>query len=537
MSNRTTKLVKLYVVLALFVVSLIGTSTFYEYNVTPAQALEDPKPGDVAAFFDAEAVNITYMIEPASSYKISSKLVGEPVVYHLDKVRVKAGTVPYSVFEFDDSVDTPTMHLGTPAFLKAYYDVGRLTGEYRLNVIGSWMSPVIDRGDFSPLGKVLSPEGAEEVQAALSVLASTNDTSEAAGYALVSEDELSVADLRGTYDYSHNISDTNITTFSANLDPAYARYARALSGNTSETDLINPAEVNDDFEAKSVVSGFGNLEEEGFLETLRANLAVNHTTASDPVSPDRIMVLDYVATQGNVTNYLTQEFANSIRSAVNEAASAASADTTINILGFKFKAPSKPALSVIPAQAYFDELGDGIGSIYRAGKAVISTPLKAFMTVTSKAKSIAGDAAKTVEDTLKNGLEGLKGGVDAALNVGKDISKAALSKFDDIKKSVGDMSNFVTSTATNMYKSVEGAVGGAFQKIVDLQKKFEDKMFNMVNVIPKTVGNLQWVILAGVGGIAAIIVLFFLGSKFLGSPKSGGGYGGSGYDRDRYRPY
>ncbi len=497
----------------MFLIGLFGLGVSFETKITTTLALPEPEAGDVAGFFDAEAVNITFSIAPAvsvASANLQSSDQGGQV-YHLSRVLVRSGTVPYSVFELPDN--GPYLHNAKPEFLRLYWQYVRLTGQRDIFSLKKDITRYITAVSTNNLeGYGFNPHDLRDRQLMniLGALATANDTAEAAGYALVGEDDVPIADLRGQEEEAgYNISDTSISVFSAELDPTFQEFSDELSGNTSETDLVSASEVDDAEKSDFVISGFQNLEQEGFLDTLAANIAANYS-----VEPSQITILDYEVQSANLTQYLSENFINTIREAITEANENTQAQSIINIWGFKIKG------AVVPVSGgLFDAIKNTVGKVYKLGKAVVSTPLKKV------ADAVSSTAKKVIPKKVTNVLSDVAGKISKGLNTGKAVVRAALSKVTDIPKSIGSTvgryASYTKTRLVNLGKSVWGGVTKTVGGVVASGKKFISDSFNTVQkMIPSVKFNMTTLLLAlGAGIVALIIILVLFNRLGAGAPR------------------
>ena len=496
--NKKVVLATLFV--ALFVLPVLSMGSYIEYKAQKTFALPEPEEGDIASFFDVLGENITFTIDPPSSQHASnlqlSSLYG---VHKISKIRVKSATVPYSIAEMElywDKSSIPTLHNAKPEFLRAYFTAAKLTGEYNLGKLFSMA--------FAYKQGTLKLSSTSELASALSVLTTANDTASASGFVDKFEEKYAVTDLRGDTDYSINVTDQNETVFDEPLEATYQEFAAELSGNTSETDLISATDVDNKENSVNIVSGFDNTEEDGFLETLRANIAANYSTSSDQIDPSRVHILDYNATAANKTDYLTENFFNRVRQAVEEYQNT-EAQAALVIFGVTIKLGTLPLKKVAALS-----LRSVFGRVMRISKTFVSTPLR------------------TASKLLKKPINSIKSSITSSVNLAKAHIRRALSrvKSSPIVKTVSGSARSFVGAVTQVLKDPVGTAKNIGKSIINSAGKITNKALTALSKIPKAFGFSfdKLIILAGIG-LAGLMIFFILYSR-LTMPRA-----------PKYRPY
>jgi hypothetical protein len=523
--------------LTLFLVFLtvLQLSVVLEHTTSATLALSDPEPGDITSFFDTEAVNISYTIAPSTS-AVLSKILTTNQIFHDDRALVRAGTMAYDLFEFDESTDIPMLHKASPKFLKNYYNIGKLTGEYRLNKIGNMVDSFQNyQKGVQPSFKIaglsdLSDSQHFELMASLSVLTLDN-TSETAGYNVVGKEKVAVSDLRGKTRYEVNVSDSNQTIFSAALDASFQQFAKELAGNNSDTDFIKASEVDDEKNKHLIISGFIDIEKNGLFDILKANYAVQHSTSADPVTPDRITILDYTVNSANLTKYISTGFRDRIISALEE--DKVTTNGAYSILGFKFV----KFKFVTPANAKLawglSSFTNTIGKVFTDAKAVVSAPLTPIV---NTVKSVINVAGTTVKDVINKPLDAIKGAVDTSVDLGKSLLRGGLS-FSEAERiraqnlmKLGNTRPYISSVTTPFVRETKNVLGGGDNSeggVLTTGGKFKKDSLNTVVSLPKSLfSGISKYLIIGALAIIGIIILFIAYSKLNAPPPE-----------DSYRPY
>jgi hypothetical protein len=526
--ERRNSKMKKKALLTLFLVFLtvIQLSVVLEQTTTSTLALSDPEPGEITSFFDTEAVNISYSVAPSTS-AVLSKISATNQVYYDDRALVRAGTMAYDLFEFDESTDIPMLHKASPELLRNYYNIGKLTGEYRLNKIGNMVDSFQNyQKGIQPSFKIagLSDSQHFELMASLSVLTLDN-TSDIAGYNVIGKEKLAVSDLRGKVRYEVNVSDSNQTIFSSALDASFQQYAEDLVGNNSDTEYIKTSEVDDEKNKHLIISGFLDIEKDGLFDILKANYAVQHSTTADQVTPDRITILDYTVNSVNLTKYIHKSFADRIISALEE--EELTTNGAYSILGFKF-AKFKFATAANAKLAWgLSTFTNAIGKVYTDAKAIVSAPLTKIATTVSGAFKAASGI--TVKDVIDKPLAKISGAVDTSVDLGKSIVRGTLSAPTTISKAGSVFRSRVITPFVRTSKNVLGGGVKAVGGVLTTGSKFVGKSLNTIVSLPKSIlGGLTKYLIYGGLALVGLVAVFILYNKFMSAPPA---------DQDRYKPY
>lgn len=463
-------------IVALFLFSVIALQigamgSFFTIQLTTTETLAIKyEETDIQQFLDNDLRNVSVILESSSAGMGAS--LKSPTSITLDKILIRASTLPYDPKEFPTTSKMLHNIFSTPEKIKHY--------ALRHSNLG---------------GTEASLSG---IDALLSLAEETNETSEAVGENVVTGEKFAVEDLVAETEYNANTSllITNLThqvgyLTNQSVEPAYQDYAEFLYSNDSN-DAIAGTDADDKKDHNILISGFINTEE-SILDILKSNIAVAYSTSSNILTKDDVTVIDYTLHHANMTNYLSQHFIEKAREAVDDYEESLEAKIEAKLFGLKvFTARAAPSAGILSG------FTNAIGKVLNFGKAVVSAPL-------TQIKKVGGVIKKKVTSVASN----VQAAGTSALNFGKGILNAAMAKMTEIQKTIGTkIASFGQSIklgVTNLVKQGQGLVSKGFNTVMGAVKGISQ--------------FLPMIILAVAVGLGAVLIILLLMSRKRAPPE------------------
>lgn len=470
-------------VLALFLLSvvalnIIGLGSFFMMNLRATQTLAfSYEEEDLQQFLDNDLRNISVILASGSGSGASSLKTSGSLTVTLDRILVRASTLPYHPKEFPTS--QPMLH-------NIFSSPEKIT-RFALQSNAGFGSAMF------------SIKGIDAVNALYSLAEETNETSEAAGENTVGDEKFAVDDLKADTEYNPNTTSlvTNLTSQvgyieNQTVEPAYQDYAQFLYTNDSHDAMVG-AKADDEKKHNILISGFTNVEDT-ILGILKDNIAAAYSTSSNILTADDVTVVDYTLNHANMTAYLSEHLIQKVRDAVKDYEKSIEVRTAMHIFGIKlFTARAAPSTDFS-----LSRFRSHVGNVIRFGQARVSAAL-------TDVKKVGGTIKRKVTTFASN----LNTAKDKVLNFGKGLINGALAKMGEIKKSIGDtLHSFgqkFSAAVTPMIKGVKGFVSKGFNTITGALK-------GITSFIPI-------IILAMVGGLGAVLVVLFLMNRKRAPPE------------------